>query len=87
MTEPEQYIALATAFMNLQSRGSVTLQSNNPSDPPLVDPNFLHEDFDKRAAIEAVRGAMAFLTTPALKNNHIRFAAGPESMSDEDILV
>ena len=73
--------------MNLQSRGSVTLQPHNLSDVPLVDPNFLDDDFDKRVAIEAVREAMAFLNSPALKSDHIRFGAGPESMNDEDILV
>jgi len=84
---PEQYIALAITFMNLQSRGSVTLQSTDPSDTPLVDPNFLHEAFDRRVAIEAVREAMAFLETPSLKKDQVRMAAAPESMSDVDILV
>ncbi|KAL9602213.1 MAG: hypothetical protein Q9179_002617 [Wetmoreana sp. 5 TL-2023] len=87
VSTPEHYIALATACMNLQSRGSITLRSKNPSDTPLVDPNFLHEDFDKRVAIEAVHEAMAFLQSPTLKENHVRYAAEPESMSDEDILA
>ncbi|KAL8720282.1 MAG: hypothetical protein Q9181_007933 [Wetmoreana brouardii] len=87
VSTPEQYIAMATACMNLQSRGSITLRSKNPADTPIVDPNFLHEDFDKRVAIEAVREAMTFLECPTLKESHVRFAAEPESMSDEDILV
>ena len=87
VSSPEHYIAIAAAFMSPQSCGSITLGSKNPSDPPLIDPNFLHEDFDKRVVIEAVREAMAFLNSPALMKDHVKFAASPEGTSDEEIMV
>ncbi|KAL8688303.1 MAG: hypothetical protein Q9218_005754 [Villophora microphyllina] len=87
VSSPEQYIGTAVGLMSLQSRGTVTLRSKNPADPPIVDPNFLHEAFDKRVAIEAVREAMKFLNSPGLKKDHVRFAAEPDSLGDEDILA
>ncbi|KAL8837703.1 MAG: hypothetical protein Q9170_002436 [Blastenia crenularia] len=87
ISAPKNYIAFATAFINLQSCGSISLRSKDALDPPFVDPSFLHEDFDKHMAIKVVRTAMAFLGTPALAKNHLRFAAEPESKSDEDILI
>ncbi|KAL8801687.1 MAG: hypothetical protein Q9182_004281 [Xanthomendoza sp. 2 TL-2023] len=64
---PEEYLAAAVSFMSLQSNGTVTLRSKDPSDPPLIDPKFLDDAFDKRVAIEAVREAMKFLNSPSLK--------------------
>ncbi|KAL8799231.1 MAG: hypothetical protein Q9200_007589 [Gallowayella weberi] len=84
---PEEYLAAAVGFMSLQSKGTVTLRSKKPSDPPLVDPKFLDDAFDKRVAIEAVREAMKFLNSPSLRKDHVRFAAEPESLTDKDILV
>ena len=73
--------------MNLRSSGTVTLHSSNPSDPALLDPNFLSHPFDRRIAIEAVREALDFLDTPALAKDRERIAAGPKGSSDEEILV
>lgn len=73
--------------MNPQSSGTVALRSKDPSDPPLVDPKFLDSAFDRRVAVEAFREAIKFLNSPSLKKDHVRFAAEPESLSDEDILV
>ena len=84
---PEQYISLAVSLMNLQSSGTVSLLSKDFSDPPNLEPNFLNDPFDKRIAIEAVREAMQFLSSPALKKDHVRFAAEPKSLNDNDILV
>ena len=86
-TGPEQHIAIAAAFMNVQSSGSITLRTSNASDPALVDPEFIHEDYDKRVAIEAIRDAMKFLKSPVLYKNHVSFTAWPDGDSDKDILV
>lgn len=87
VASPEQYLAGAVSFMSLQSSGTVNLRSKDPSDPPLVDPKFLEDAFDKRVAIEAVREAFQFLNSPSLSKDHVRFAAEPESFSDEDVMV
>jgi len=68
--------------MNPLSTGSITLQSANPSDPPIVDPQMLSHPFDRRVAIESMREAMTFLDT--LKSKYV---IGPEGRDDEAILV
>ena len=85
---PEKYIAFATAFDgNYAARGSVTLSSANPKDPPSIDPKFLAEPFDRRVAIEAVRETLELLDSPGLAKDQVRLATGPEDRSDEAILV
>jgi len=65
----------------------VTLQSSNPADLPIINPNFLAHPFDKRLAIESVRETLDFLNQPLMSEDSIRFAAGPEGGGDEEILV
>lgn len=43
----------------------MTLNSSNPFDPPLIDPNLLGSDFDMFTMREAVKTAQRFLTAPA----------------------
>lgn len=79
---------MAAAFEgNYAARGSVTLKSADPEDPPVIDPKFLAEPFDQRVAIEAVRATLELLDSPQLAKEQVRIAAGPEDRSDEAILV
>ena len=88
MQAPETYIAMTAAFEgNFAARGSVTLKSTDPKDPPVIDPKFLAEPFDRRVAIEAVRETLKLLDTPQLAKDQVRLAVGPENQSDEAILV
>ncbi|KAF7378422.1 GMC oxidoreductase [Mycena sanguinolenta] len=50
------------------SRGSITLQSNNPFDPPLIDPGMLVTDFDIFTARESVAQAYSFVQAPVWKD-------------------
>lgn len=72
--------------MNTQSTGTVTLTSN-PSAAPSIDPNFLSHPFDRRLAIDSVRGALEFLDLECLKKDEVRLATGPTGRGDEEILV
>lgn len=88
MKAPAKYLAIAVAFEgNYTARGSVTLKSADPKDPPVIDPKFLAEPFDRRVAIEAVREGLRFLDLPQIAKDQVRLAAGPEDRSDEAILV
>ncbi len=88
MQAPEKYIAIAAAFDgNYAARGTVTLRSQFPQDPPVIDPKFLAEPFDRRVAIEAVRESLELLDSPDLAKDQVRLAAAPEDRSDEAILV
>ena len=76
-----------TSLQNPQSTGSLSLQSANPHDTLLIDPQFLSHPFDRRAAIEAIRHTMELIALPLVSKDTIKLVGGPKSSSDEDILV
>ncbi|KAJ6474769.1 glucose dehydrogenase short protein [Mycena sanguinolenta] len=60
-----------SAGMNMltpTSRGSITLQSNNPFDPPLIDLGLLTTEFDLFAVREAIKKAYRFVQAPVWKD-------------------
>ncbi|KAJ7643628.1 aryl-alcohol oxidase [Roridomyces roridus] len=65
---PGNYMTLGMAVLTPTSRGSVTLQSNNPFDPPLIDLGFFTTEFDIFAARQAVQHAAKFASAPTWKN-------------------
>jgi len=48
-------IVLAAALVQPESRGTITLASRNPKDPPIIDSNFLGTGRDARRMVEAVK--------------------------------
>lgn len=72
--------------MNPQSRGTITLGSSNPSDSPIIDPNFLSHPFDKRTMIEGMRTLKKMLSAPVFANKTTKYL-GPEDESEAAILV
>lgn len=84
---PELYLASAVAFPATETGGEMTLQSSNPTDPPLINPKFLSHPFDRYLAIQSVRETLDFLQTPLLAREQERLAAGPKGREDDEILV
>ena len=87
--DPENTPAMASIFAflaNTQSRGSVTLQSSDPSVPMLFDPNFLSHPYDRKLAVEMCREIMKFAESPGYKKDTIGALSAPKSDSDEDIM-
>ncbi|KAH8548154.1 GMC oxidoreductase-domain-containing protein [Umbelopsis sp. PMI_123] len=68
-----------------ESRGSVTLMSPNPSDPPLVDPNYLNHPYDQLTLIEGVRESRKLKKNSSLRKYHIKPLSAPADDSDEAI--
>ncbi|KAJ7471202.1 aryl-alcohol oxidase [Mycena galericulata] len=58
------FMTIGLTVLTPTSRGSVTLQSNNPLDPPLIDLGFLKTDFDIFTAREAIKRAYRFVQAP-----------------------
>ncbi|KAI4114978.1 MAG: hypothetical protein LQ345_004335 [Seirophora villosa] len=83
---PSLYLSTAVAFHGTESGGEITLQSADPNDPPLINPDFLSHPFDRHIAIHAVRETLGFVHTPSLAKDQIRLAAGPKGDGDDDIL-
>ncbi|KAF9460398.1 aryl-alcohol oxidase-like protein [Collybia nuda] len=65
------------------SRGNIALQSNNPLDPPLINPALLESDFDKSMMREAVRSSLAFFAAPVWKGYIINALAGLSATSTD----
>lgn len=54
---PDELVTIYVVLLNGQARGSVELQSGDPSKPAALNPNFLNHPFDRRAAVEATKAA------------------------------
>lgn len=86
-TNSEASLPLCVFLFNGQSRGEVRLQSADPSDPPVMNPNILSHSFDRRVAIEGTRQGLEIMESPAFARDTIGVVDPPKSKSDEDILV
>ena len=79
--------SLMFGFTHPQSRGSLRLASADPADPPLVDPNYLAEDYDRRVYLEALEWARAIGASDALAEwRKAEFLPGPNLRTREDRL-
>lgn len=88
--DPLNTPSMATVYifvLNRQSRGSVTLQSSDPKEPLLFDPDFLAHPYDRRLAIEMTREMLRLTSLPGYAKNTVKAMSGPASDSDEDILA
>lgn len=66
-----------------KSRGSVTLGSANPLDPPLIDPNYLSDPDDLRLSVKQLKWHKALLNSPSFDG--IRAGpAQPDLITDQD---
>jgi choline dehydrogenase-like flavoprotein len=61
------YMTVFTNLISPFSRGTVTLSSSNPLDAPVINPNFLANDFDVHTMVAAVAASKLFLSASAWK--------------------
>jgi choline dehydrogenase-like flavoprotein len=81
------YPAFTTSVCNLQpaSRGSVRLRSADPADKPVIAPNYLSSEDDRRVASDSIRVARAIVSQPALqKFSPIETLPGEQVSSEDD---
>jgi len=70
------------------SRGSVRLRSRDAADPPLIKPNYLATDEDRRIATSAIRLTRRIAAQPALAPFHpTEYLPGPSVGDDEEALT
>lgn len=83
-TNSESYFGAICLIMNPQSKGTITLQSSNPSTPPLINPSFLTHPFDRRVLIEGLREVMRIQRAPIFASRTLR-TLGPANDSESAI--
>ncbi|KAI0640466.1 aryl-alcohol-oxidase from pleurotus Eryingii [Trametes meyenii] len=67
------FMSFYTIIVTPTSRGTVTLNSTDPFDPPVINPNFLSTPFDIAAMRRAIRSVQRFASAPAWRG----FLTGP----------
>lgn len=63
----EHGLTIKVGHIQPKARGFLKLKSNNPKDLPIIDPNYLGDQFDVDANIRAVQAGLRLLQQPSLK--------------------
>ena len=79
-------VTLNTAFLRPHSRGTVTLRDADPTSPPMIDPNYWGEAYDREMSLRGFRLAREIMAQEALRpfvlgERH----PGPDVHSDVEI--
>ena len=82
---PNGGVTLNACHLRPRSRGSVRLQSANPADMPLIDPNYLSDPYDREMSIRGLKLVQNILAQDALKPYILaERLPGPDVQTDED---
>lgn len=77
---------LAPGLVATKSIGTLELQSADPYDPPLIDPNYLAEESDMHVIVEGVKLARKIIASPAFDPYRgDEYLPGVHVTSDNDI--
>ncbi|KAG9018036.1 hypothetical protein FRB90_012539 [Tulasnella sp. 427] len=77
------YISILMALQRPWSRGSVHIGSNNATAPPVIDPQYLSNDFDMQVMIKACQFARKIAQTAPLKNAIASFQDPPANTTSD----
>lgn len=82
---PDGGVTLNSCYLRPRSRGSVRLQSDNPGDAPLIDPNYLEDPQDREMSIRGLKLTQEILAQGPLKK-YIKAERlpGPGVKTDDD---
>lgn len=70
-----------------ESRGTVTIRSRDPLEPPAMRPNYLATETDCRCAVESVKFARKLAAAPGLREYVVEeYRPGPGATSDTELL-
>ena len=77
---------LNSYFLRPRSRGTVKLQSNMPTAPPIIDPNYIYDDYDLERSIDGVIQSRDIMSQasfkPFIKKEHF---PGPDVKTKKDV--
>ncbi|RWB93668.1 MAG: alanine-phosphoribitol ligase [Mesorhizobium sp.] len=79
-------VTLNSAFLRPRSRGTVRLNSADPADHPLIDPNYWSDPYDRDMSIKGLRLAREIMRQKALAAYVLReVLPGPTLTSDDEL--
>lgn len=80
-----RFPAITVAACNLRptSRGTIRVPSADAMAPPVIDPNYLDTDDDRRVAADAIRVTRRLMSQPALRRFHPVESVPGESAGDD----
>lgn len=82
---PNGGVTLNACHLRPRSRGTVRLQSDNPADMPMIDPNYLSDPYDREMSIRGLKLVQRILSQDALKPYILaERLPGPAVQTDED---
>lgn len=64
---PDNSYSIIPGIVDPRSRGAITLMSNDPTTPPLIDPHYLEDDADLRGLVRGIEMAREIGAAPALR--------------------
>jgi choline dehydrogenase len=82
--------AFTASVANVQptSRGFVRLRSADPADKPMIKPNYLNTEEDRRVAADSIRVVRNIVSQPALrKHRPMEYLPGPTVGNDDAALL
>ncbi|PIL22609.1 hypothetical protein GSI_15299 [Ganoderma sinense ZZ0214-1] len=81
-----RFLSMVTNVISPSSRGTISLNSTNPFDAPLVNPNLLGTDVDLAIMRAAIKAARAFVAAPAWADYVIsEFGAFANATTDAEL--
>ncbi|BCH14802.1 GMC family oxidoreductase [Mesorhizobium sp. L-2-11] len=79
-------VTLNSAFLRPRSRGTVRLNSADPADHPLIDPNYWSDPYDRDMSIKGLKLAREIMRQKALAPYVLReVLPGPTLTSDDEL--
>ncbi len=73
-------------LLHPKSRGTVSLSSSNPIEPPIIQPNFLKEKEDLDQLVKGGKLVFKIMEEKVMKN-HIKVNGLPHNRSSDDLLI
>jgi choline dehydrogenase len=79
-------ITVSVCNLNPSSRGHVRIRSNNYTDAPMIAPNYLDTDDDRKVAADSLRQVREIMSKPAMKKyNPQEWKPGVQFQTDEEL--
>ena len=79
-------LTLNSAHLRPRSRGTVRLKSADPTEGPLIDPNYWADPYDRKMSLEGLKMAREILRQPALRSFLLaERLPGPDKVTDDEL--